>query len=374
VAPASFPWLDVSRYSFSLGVRSRDTVYLSGHSGSFYDQSLGRVTVGPDMAAQAKTAWDKVTTLLEAEGLGPEDVVRVVEYVTTDGLAAYADAQSARRSALGAATPAVNVVAVRSLLRPKALLEVEVVASRGGPAAEVDGVIHLPSILPVDDAGAIVGAGDVVAQAHRVFENAIAALHALGLDAGHIVKTVDYSTPETVRQYKHTGAARRDHLRPPYPGAAGILMDRLSHPDALFQLDLTASRHRPEGVNPGWQRYDKLTYLPAVRAGNVLFMSGQAALDPVTEIALHAGDVVAQADYTYRNILAVLEAAGAGPDNLVQTVEYVTPAGLPRYREVADVRRELLREPWPASTGIVCAGLLRREFEIEVDPMAVLDA
>jgi enamine deaminase RidA (YjgF/YER057c/UK114 family) len=373
VTPPAFPWLDVSRYSFSLGVRSKDTVYLSGHSGSYYDEDLGRVTVGADMTAQAKTSWDKITTLLEAENMTADDVVRVTEYVRTDGLEFYPDAEAARRNALGTANPAVNVVAVRALLRPKALIEVEVVARSGGPAAEVDGVVHLPSMLPVDSSGKLVGEGDVVAQAHQVFENAVAALSALGLDARHIVKTVDFTTPETIRQYKHTGVARRDFLQSPYPGAAGILMDALAHPGALFQLDVTASRHLPEPINPGWSRYDKLTYLPAVRAGNMLFMSGQAALDPETETAVHAGDVVAQADYTYRNIVRVLEAVGVGPEQLVQTVEYVTPAGLPRYREVAEVRRQLLREPFPASTGIVCAGLLRPEFEIEVDPLAVLE-
>src|SRR2546426_7816918 len=44
-------------------------------------------------------------------------------------------------------------------------------------------------------------------------------------------------------------------------------------------------------VNPGWDRYAKLTYSPAVRACNVLFMSGQAALDPATERAVGTGDI-----------------------------------------------------------------------------------
>jgi len=38
------------------------------------------------------------------------------------------------------------------------------------------------------------------------------------------------------------------------------------------------------------------------------------------------------------------------------------------------VRREILREPWPASTGVVCEALLRPEFLIEIDPLAVLDS
>jgi enamine deaminase RidA (YjgF/YER057c/UK114 family) len=67
----------------------------------------------------------------------------------------------------------------------------------------------------------------------------------------------------------------------------------------------------------------------------------------------------------------VLHAAGLGPEHLVKTIEYVTPEGLAHYRDVSAVRQRLLAEPYPASTGCVCAGLLRPEFLIEVDPMAV---
>ncbi len=109
-----------------------------------------------------------------------------------------------------------------------------------------------------------------------------------------------------------------------------------------------------------------------MRAGNLLFMSGQGALDPATERILFDGDVVAQAEYTYTNVLKVLEAAGGGPEHLVKTIEYVTLAGLARYREVAGVRSRLLRQPFPASTGLVCEALLRPEMTIEVDPFAVL--
>ena len=37
------------------------------------------------------------------------------------------------------------------------------------------------------------------------------------------------------------------------------------------------------------------------------------------------------------------------------------------------LRSKLLREPWPASTGLVCKALLRPEMLIEVDPFAILD-
>jgi hypothetical protein len=40
---------------------------------------------------------------------------------------------------------------------------------------------------------------------------------------------------------------------------------------------------------------------------------------------------------------------------------------------VAGVRSRLLREPYPASTGLVCEALLRPEMQIEIDPFAILD-
>jgi enamine deaminase RidA (YjgF/YER057c/UK114 family) len=187
------------------------------------------------------------------------------------------------------------------------------------------------------------------------------------------VKTLEYVTPAARATYKGTARVRREHLGPVYPGAAGILMPRLLHPEALIQYDFIATRDTAVAVNPGWARYQKLTYSPAVRAGRLLFISGQGSLDPATEGIVHAGDVVAQAEYTYHNVIKVLETAGGGPQNLVKTIEYVTPAALSRYRDVGKVREKLLREPWPASTGVICEALLRPEMQIEIDPFAVLD-
>jgi enamine deaminase RidA (YjgF/YER057c/UK114 family) len=102
-------------------------------------------------------------------------------------------------------------------------------------------------------------------------------------------------------------------------------------------------------------------------------MSGQGSLDPATERVMFDGDVVAQAEYIYQNVLKVIEAAGGGPQHLAKTIEYVTPAALARYRGVAGVRSKLLHAPLPASTGLVCEALLRPEMQIEVDPFAILE-
>ncbi len=145
-----------------------------------------------------------------------------------------------------------------------------------------------------------------MAQTRAIYERAGRVLKAVGLDLGHVVKTLDYLTPPALANYKFTGRARKELLGPVYPGAAGIIMPRLPVDGALMQVDVIASRETPVAVNPGWSRYAKLTYSPAVRAGDMLFMSGQGAVDPETERVVHDGDVVAQAEYTYENVLKVV--------------------------------------------------------------------
>ena len=367
IRPSHFPWFDYSRYTFSLGLQRGSSVWLSGHSASEYDAADGHIVVKGGMAEQTRTAYAKIEAILSAAGCGFSEVQRVVEYVTASGIDSYAEAKEVRASVFGSARPAVCTVVVNRLLRPAALIEIEVTA---GPA---DDIVYLPSLTAVRRDGTVDAEGDLVGQTRIVFERAARVLESVGLSMSNVVKTLDYTTPGTLDVYRNTGVVRKEMLGPVYPAAAGILLSRLQHPGALISLDVIASRSAFEAVNPGWERYAKLTYSPAVRAGSMLFMSGQAALDPETEQAVHAGDIAAQAEYTYSNIIEVLKAAGAGPENLVKTIEYVTPAGLERYREVAAVRDRLLKAPYPASTGAICEALLRPEFQIEIDPLAILD-
>lgn len=339
--------------STAAGVRHRDTGWLSAVGAD-----------GPDLMAQAQGAYARAVEVLAEGGFATEQVVRVVEYV-----AEPYDLRAVREAALGAGGRAVNTVVVPGFPIAGRLVEIELVASLDAVdtgvagVGEADGTVWLSSITAP-------GAFDVVGQANAVFGAADALLRTVALKGSAVVMTTDHTTEATLAQYRWTGRPRKTTLGPVWPGSAGILQDRFARPDALLQLDAIASRHELRGIDNGWERYAKLTYLPAVEAGPLLFMSGQAALDPVTEKALFPGDVVAQAAYTYANIVTVLKAAGLGPEDLVQTVEWVTPAGLKRYAEVEQVRRDVLGDHAVATTRVVCAKLLRPEFEIEVVPLA----
>jgi len=355
-----------------------------------------------DLPSQVAAAWDGVASQLDAVDLAPSDVVRVVEFVTFDALGHYEAVEEARAAALGDHRPAVSTVAVHGLPTAGARVALEITADGEGSAAAMpfgaagdgdltglaaqiayasnarrayataaatDGLVYVASVLPLHANGDVVG-GDVVAQTAKIYANAAVALAQMGLGLEDVVKTVEFVKPHVRADYPKTGFVRKQHLAEPYGGGTGIVMDELAHPDALMQIDFVASASPRRKVDCGWARYGKLTYNPGVEVGDRYFvMSGQAALDIETEEAVLPGDVVAQARYTYENILGVLECAGLSAEHLIRSVEYVTPAGLDRYGEVAAVRREIFGSP--AVTSVVCSGLLRPEFEIEIDPTAV---
>lgn len=363
VIPSRFPWLDPSVYTFSLGIEAGGATWVAGQTGAVHDPEVNRVVLAGDGPAQAEVAWDKVGAVLHAAGRSPVDCSEVVEYVTAQGLA--------ERSALTARRPPgltapVSTVVVESLVRPGASIEVEVVA---GSAPDL---VRLPQLLPLDERGQVVAPGELVAQCEWVLVEAGRRLAERGLGLEHVVKVVQQTTPATRRQYRDTAAARRRLLGPAFPSSTGILTSALPHPDVLVALDVWASG-RPKRVVPyATDAYADLTFAPAVVAGDLVFISGTTAWDPATGATVAPDDIAAQADFVYDQIGRVCQAAGTSIDRLVKTIEYVTPAGVDRYREVADVRRHHLAEPWPVSTGVVVAGLLGRSWQIEVEAVAVL--
>jgi len=120
------------------------------------------------------------------------------------------------------------------------------------------------------------------------------------------------------------------------------------------------------GPSPWNPRY---TFSPAVRAGNLLFISGTTATNEQGDLVA-PGDIVEQTRVILRKFQKLLEAAGGGMEHIVETTDYVTTTE--NYRQTADVRREFFRPPYPTATGIIVAGLLREGAVIEISAVAVL--
>jgi len=120
-----------------------------------------------------------------------------------------------------------------------------------------------------------------------------------------------------------------------------------------------------------WHLDERYTFSTAVRRGPFLYISGMIARDPATGEVSGRGDIVAQADFIFRKMGKILEAAGGSFDDVVKTTDYVTT--LERYNETAAVRRKYFSNGFPAATGVVVKALVSPEALIEIDAIAILE-
>jgi len=101
-----------------------------------------------------------------------------------------------------------------------------------------------------------------------------------------------------------------------------------------------------------------------VRAGGLLSLSGQVALDPATG-KLVSGDIGAQTEQIFANISAVLEAAGMSFDDVMKTTVYL--ADMKDFGAMNTVYARYFETPYPARTTVQAAGLpFGAAVEIEV--------
>lgn len=105
-------------------------------------------------------------------------------------------------------------------------------------------------------------------------------------------------------------------------------------------------------------------YSQAIIAGNLLFASGQAALDPQRG-ELIAGDVREQTAQTLRNLQAVLEAAGSSLARVLKTTVFL--ADMNDFAAMNEAYGRFFAEVPPARTTIQAARLpLDARVEIEL--------
>jgi 2-iminobutanoate/2-iminopropanoate deaminase len=109
-------------------------------------------------------------------------------------------------------------------------------------------------------------------------------------------------------------------------------------------------------------------YSQGVRAGGMLFLSGQIALDPATG-EMVAGDVAAQTARVMDNLRQVLLAAGCGFDDVVRSTIYVID--LAHFAVVNEVYGRAFRPPFPARATVQVSAL-PRGAQVEIDAIAIL--
>jgi 2-iminobutanoate/2-iminopropanoate deaminase len=109
-------------------------------------------------------------------------------------------------------------------------------------------------------------------------------------------------------------------------------------------------------------------YSPAIRAGNLLFVSGQIPLDPSTG-ALVEGDIAVQTDRVLRNLTALVEAAGVSLDDVVRTTVFL--ADMNDFAAMNEVYATFFSAPAPARATVQVVRL-PRDVKVEIDAIAML--
>ncbi len=105
-------------------------------------------------------------------------------------------------------------------------------------------------------------------------------------------------------------------------------------------------------------------YSHGVDSGELIFLSGQTPLDPETGKLLEGG-IEAQTQQSFKNLFAVLDAAGLTPDEVVKVNVYLTD--MADFSAMNAVYARQFEPPYPARTTIGVASLpLGAQVEIEL--------
>jgi 2-iminobutanoate/2-iminopropanoate deaminase len=131
-------------------------------------------------------------------------------------------------------------------------------------------------------------------------------------------------------------------------GREGGVKQSISSPDA------------PKAIGP---------YSQAVRAGQLLFLSGQVPLDPVTGQMID-GDIAAQTRRVFENLGAVLRAGGRSFADVVRTTVFL--ADMNDFAAMNEVYGRYFTEPYPARATVQVARL-PKDARVEIDVIASYD-
>ena len=120
---------------------------------------------------------------------------------------------------------------------------------------------------------------------------------------------------------------------------------------------LVESSEAPKAIGP---------YSQGIKAGGLVFVSGQVALDPANG-ALVGGDVAAQTERVLKNLQAIVEAAGSDLERVVKATVYLR--SMADFAAMNEVYAKFFKSEPPARATVAVAGL-PKDALVEIDVIA----
>ncbi len=127
-------------------------------------------------------------------------------------------------------------------------------------------------------------------------------------------------------------------------------------------------RTNPSAVHPPLGKYHHATVHLLGNGLKRLVMAGQVGIRPDGKLA---GDLAAQIEQAYDNLLAVLASEGMGPGDLVKITYFTTDASPEALKLSREIRARKLGDANPSSTYLVIAGLAGPDLKVEIEGEAV---
>jgi len=110
-------------------------------------------------------------------------------------------------------------------------------------------------------------------------------------------------------------------------------------------------------------------YSSALKAGSLLFVSGQVPIDPATGVMVD-GDIAAQTARALQNVGALLEAGGLSFRHVARTTVFL--ADMNDFAAMNEVYGQYFKEPYPARATVQVARL-PKDSKVEIDLIASFD-
>ena len=122
--------------------------------------------------------------------------------------------------------------------------------------------------------------------------------------------------------------------------------------------DVVSTKDAPQAIGP---------YSQAIKAGELVFLSGQIAIDPATSNIIQ-GDISAQTERVLKNISAILAAAGTSLEHVVKTTVFLK--NMSEFAAMNEVYGKFWKSAPPARSTVEVARL-PKDVLVEIDVIAL---
>jgi len=116
--------------------------------------------------------------------------------------------------------------------------------------------------------------------------------------------------------------------------------------------------------------YEPFRLAQGYRVGELLFISGQAAIDMKGQI-VGAGDFNAQAEQVFANLDRVLRAGGSSLANVIKVTIFLRD--MANFQKIVELRGRYFTPPYPADTIVEVSSLYTPEALLEIEAIAIAD-